>query len=124
MDKWCYSLNGEEYEGLYDSKEDAIEEGNERAYENEQETFWVGKAEKTFVPGVDVENLLENIRDNACAEGGEFAEDYLMHTTTEQERELEEKLNEVLHEWLDKYKHEVNFYSVIGEEEIAVVSVY
>lgn len=123
MGKWCYSLNGEEYKGLYDSKEDAIEEGNESAYENEKETFWVGKAEKTFVPGVDVDYLLERIIDRAEEEGGEYAEGYLDGVTNEQEMELEEKLNEVLHEWLDKHKHEVNFYSITGEEEITVVPI-
>lgn len=119
MDRWCYSLNGDEYEGFYDSKEDAIEAGNEAACDADLNTFWVGKAEKTFVPSVDVDYLLERLYDRATEEGGEHAESYLNGVTKEQEAELEEKMNEVLNEWLNKHGQEVNFYSVTNEEEIA-----
>lgn len=66
--------------------------------------------------GVDVENILEDIRERVYNECGECAEDYLMDVTRKEKEELEEKLNKELQEWLVKNKLEPGFYSIVKDE--------
>ena len=121
--KWMYSLTdseiwtGEEF----DTKEQAIEEGIKEALENQEEPFcndyfYVGQIEKVYPCGVDVDSILENVAENTV-EGLETGEDYLLYVDVEHQRELEEKLNEVLFTWMKKYDYEPNFYKIKNIEE-------
>lgn len=121
--KWGYSLNGEDYDGLYDTKEDAIKQGFIDAQEYGKEVFFVAKAVITFQPHVYAEGIIEEIQENAYDEGGEYAETYLDDVKREHLEELEEKLNEVLSNWINKYEYNPNFYSVEDIEEVQVQSV-
>lgn len=117
---YCYSLNGQDYDGYFDTKEEAIKEGTEYAVDAEKTIFFIGLAEKTFSPHIDVDWLIESIQEDAYDHGGEYAEDYLEGVTKEQKQELEEKLNDVFGAWTEKHKHEVNFYEVVDSEEITI----
>ena len=111
MSKWGYSLNGEDYFGLYDSKEEAIKEGETEAREYEKDSFFVARA-ITFQPHIYAEDVIEEIQQNAYDNGGEYAETYLDDVQRKHRDELEEKLNEVLSNWMNKYGYTPNFYSV------------
>lgn len=67
--------------------------------------------------GIDVDSVIEGVQEDAYSEGGEFSEGYLNDVTKEQEKELEQKLNEVFAAWTDKYNHHPNFYDV-GDIEV------
>lgn len=112
MSKWGYSLNGEDYFGLCDSKEEAIKEGEAEAREYEKDSFFVARAVITFQPHIYAEDVIEEIQQNAYDNGGEYAETYLDDVQRKHRDELEEKLNEVLSNWINKYGYKPNFYSV------------
>lgn len=112
--KWCVSGDGENFDATFDTKEEAIQEGKELEYDS----IYIGECADDFVPSIDADDVIERLQDEACDIGGEYGESYLEDVTKEQKEELEEKLNDVLSEWLTKYKHEVNFYSVENIEKI------
>lgn len=112
MSKWCYSLCGHNYYGVFDTKEEAIKEGETEAREYEKDSFFVARAVFTFKPHIDAENVIEEIQQNAYDNGGEYAETYLDDVKREHRDELEEKLNEVLSNWINKYGYTPDFYSV------------
>lgn len=122
--KWIYSEADSEIwsEGEFDTKEQAIEEGIKEALKNQEEPFcndyfYVGQVEKVYPSGVDVDSILENVAENT-AEGLEVGEDYLIDVDIEHQRELEEKLNEVLFAWMKKYGYEPNFFRIKNIEEV------
>ena len=49
---------------------------------------------------------------------GEASETFLDYVTKEQEKDLEEKLNAVLNEWLTKYHHQPTFYYLDNIEKV------
>lgn len=118
----------------FDSKEEAIAYGKENfeeIYEEENgekfnsetynKVFYVGKIDR-YVPSVDVDRVIENITENAYDEVGEFAEDYLDNVSKEEYGFLEEKMNEVLHKWLDETKNHPTFWKIVGVEKVIVTA--
>ena len=118
---FCYSLDGDSYTGTYATREEAIREGNQYAYDMEHETFFIGECYQSFFPSVDANLIIENIVDNAISECGDHAEDYLEDIPGEIIVELEEKMNEVLNAWIEKYGYSPHFYSVKNKEQIDVI---
>lgn len=134
--KWIMTLNDERWESNhydeFDTEQDILdyidsmssrelleiweEEYGDEIIEEGDEVFTIYYGQVLeFVPSVDAENVLDNISENAYSEVGEYAERYLYDVPKEQIEDLEEKLNEVLHNWMKKYKHEPHFYT-IGKE--------
>lgn len=117
-DKWMYQLgnsdiwNGEEYE----TKEEALKEGIKAREGNE--LLRIGQQESVGASGIDIDLLIENVAENTIDEFSEVGEGYLDDVTTEHREELEEKLNEVFFEWVNKYGYNPNFYRVVNIEEI------
>lgn len=135
--KWLLTFDDEDWTinnfGEFDSKQDLLEyiketgavqlydvwleEKGEEPDESNKVTFYIGKVED-FVPGVNVDSILDDISENAYCHGGEYAEDYLCNVSREEAHELEDALNEVLTKWIKKYKHEPHFYQIVAIEEI------
>ena len=73
------------------------------------------------IPGVDVDLILENIDYNHTEEvsrdvhGGEYLFDGI---TVEQNKELEDTLNDVLCEWMEKHDIKSNYFTITDEEII------
>lgn len=124
-DKWMYSLTDSEvWKGdEFDTKEEAITEGRKEAIRVQEEEFCndyfsVGQIEKVFPGGVDVDNILENVAENTISDICEVGDDYLCDVTREHQDELEEMLNEVLFNWMKKYKYEPTFFAIKNIEQI------
>lgn len=128
--KWMFNINeseiwiGEEY----NTKKEAIEEGikevleenkSRSAYGDTYNYFHVGQIEKVVPCGVDVDWILENVAENTI-DGMEVGEDYLNDVEKNHLDELEEKLNEVLFDWMDKYGYKPTFFKIENEEKIFV----
>lgn len=118
---WVYSTNEEIFRSdEYPSKEEAIQAAKEDlTWDGYTPAFYVGQIK--FVPlplGVDIDGMLENISVSVYDEVGEVAEDYLNDVTKEHRSELEEKVNEVVQEWMEKHKYKPNFFSVTNVEKI------
>jgi uncharacterized protein YegP (UPF0339 family) len=123
--KWQYQLTNSEIWGTsedYDTKEDAIKYGREEAKDTEYETdyFDVGQIEKYVPCGIDVDDVLDRLVDDAYDEVGEVSDGYLSVITKEQENELEEKLNQVLNEWMEKHSLIPSFYKIVNVEKVEV----
>jgi hypothetical protein len=121
--KWCYSFNGENFEGDFDTEEQAIAEAiwYYKDDEKDQDFIWVGQTQAISV-GVNVDSLLENLGEEAYEQAGEYAEDYLTNVKIEHQKVLEEKLNSVLATWMKEFKYEPNFWTVKNVEKIDVTN--
>lgn len=105
-------------EEFYDSKDIAIEYGYQMAEREGLSMFRVGLCEDTPNFGIDVDQVIENIKDAMYEEAGEVSEDYLDDITGEDALELEKELNEVFHKWQEKHNYNPSFFKIIAEEVI------
>ena len=119
--KWCYSFNEENYEGDFDTKEQAIAEAMYyyKDDEKDQDFIWVGQT-KSLSLGVNVDSVLENLSEEAYDLAGEYAEDYLSNVKLNHQKVLEERLNFVLESWMKEFKYEPNFFTVVNVEKVIV----
>ena len=125
--KWMYQIGESEIwsnSSEFNTKEEAVSEGrkevlseNKTMQEDAYMYFYIGMIEKVEPTGVDVDWMLENIAENTV-DGMEVGEDYLCDVTKEHQEELEEKLNEVLFSWMEKYKYNPTFFRIINIEKI------
>ena len=119
--KWCYSFNEENFEGTFDSREDAIAEGIFCAKdENEGVTIFYVGTQKSVVFGVNVGAIIDQLAENAIEQAGEVAVDYLRRVKIKEVLILEEKLNEVVHYWLSDFGHIPTFWTVDNVEKIDI----
>lgn len=102
------------------SREDVIADGMEYAKEEGYSSFRIGKKIPVGVPTLDIDSILESAYNQVYDEVGECAEGFLDDVTKEQQRELEEQLNEVFYNWVIKHKLQPNCYTVTNEEIIEV----
>jgi hypothetical protein len=131
--KWIINLNEDGTWGSleeFDSKEEAISYGKENfegIYEEEngekfdleieKKVFYVGQIER-YVPSVCASSLVEQIAENACDEVGEVAEDYLYDVSKEDIQLLEERLNDVLSNWIDETNNRPTFWKIVNIETV------
>lgn len=123
MSKWTYEIDIDRdiwRGGVFNTKEEAIEEGNSEAIIEGKMSFKIGITEEIFNFGIDVDRVIEDIQNTMYDEAGEIAEDYLDNVTTEHRLELERELNEVFYKWQEKHNYKPTFYRVISEEIIEV----
>jgi hypothetical protein len=116
--KWCYSYNGENFEGLCDTREEAIEEAIFE-YGEDYNVIYVGRAKEVNL-GVRIDWIIEQIGEDAYEQVGEYAEDYLRDVKQEHARLLKERFDNVLHQWLDEFGYKPNFWTVVDVEKIKI----
>ena len=109
---------GSDIEG--NSREEVIKDGMKAAKEDGLESFRIGRKIPVGVPTLDVDDILERAYEQVYNEVGEVAEGFLNDVTLEQQNELEEQLNEVFYNWINKYKLQPNCYTVLDDEVIKV----
>lgn len=111
--EWIYNSDEEVWMncGTYDTKEEAIQAGKEDYEEDSQ--FYVGQIKNMNIGvGVDADRILDDIAENVYDEVGEAAEDYLGSVPKEQLSELEDLLNDALHQWMDKHDYKSKYFRV------------
>ena len=122
-EKWSYELdiNSDMWRGgIYNSREEAIEEATREALIDDIKRFKIGQCKEVFNYGIDVEDALERINAIMYDEVGEVAEDYLYDVSEEHKEELQDKLDEVFYAWQEKYNYKPYFYTISNEEIIEV----
>lgn len=112
--KWSISTNEENYHGQFDSKEDAISEGQTYC-----RRFWVGRCVPPTPPeelftSWDVEEWLDNRLICHDDYSGEWAEDAIQETS-EQREELAAEIRKVISAWLDKHNLRPKFFVIAPE---------
>ena len=119
---WTYEKCGNEIWNtageFYYTKEDAIAAGKIFAESEGLTTFEVGEKLEITMPGIDTDSVLEHIAESVYDEVGEVAEDYLNDVKNEHQLELEEKLNEVLFNWADKYGYHPKSWKIVNIETV------
>lgn len=101
------------------SREEAIKLGMEQAKEEGLSQFNIGRQVLCGMSYISADAVIENAQEQLYDEVGEVAEGYL-DTTKEQDKELEDKLNEVFYEWHKKYNLFPTCYKVEDTETIEV----
>ena len=120
-DKWVYSMDEEVFSNsdYFDTKEEAIEAGEEYAKDCGYSQYYVGQC-KEFIPRVDAEDLIERMQEQAYEEVGEVTEDWLEDATSEAINELAEELHMLFQKWMKKYSLEPSFYRVEAIDSYSV----
>lgn len=111
--KWCVGVNSTTFTGSFDTRQEAIKEGDGCEYH----VFYIGKCKEEFEPYIHADDIIDQLQAEAYDAGGEHSEDYLRHIPKERVDELENGLNKIFQKWVSKYKYEVNFYSVSDVEK-------
>lgn len=111
---YYYSIDGERYYDIEDINDQLIVDGHEIG-----EKVIVSRGVKKEFDHSDffsVDRMIENMRESADDEMGEFAESYLDEMTGVKKGELH---NHILN-WFSENKVNVNFFGVEGIEEIEI----
>ncbi|AWZ50055.1 hypothetical protein C3495_14275 (plasmid) [Clostridiaceae bacterium 14S0207] len=103
-----------------DTREEVIKEGMKMAKEDGLAMFRIGRQIPVGVPTLDIDSILEDAYYQVYNEVGEVAEEFLEDVTSQQQKELEEKLNEVFFNWIKQHKLEPTCYSIINDEWIEI----
>lgn len=121
---WVIDLTGDDEtwitKGEAYGREEAIKLGAEIAKEQSKKCFWIGRRIKATIPRIEYEDIQERLTEQIADEYDRPGEDYLVYVTGEQEEELENKINELIVEWHEKYNLEPTCYSVEDIEKIIV----
>lgn len=124
--EWCYSFDKIDFTGGFDTKEEALEEAKaeidcDSKYSGFKGKLWIGKAVYAELTDIDADILLERIAEEAYQDAPDgHGDDYLDYVPNEQVRELEKQLNEVWHEWAEKYNHKPHWFTAVDVEEVAL----
>ena len=119
--KSAYSFDNEDYSGVYDTDGEALHDAlREIEYirkhhpERTPNLVYIGTCE-FFKPSLSGSSwdIIEAVLQQADDEGfGEWTGDYLSVIPEKQMEELEEGLEKVFQEWIDKYNHHATFFIV------------
>lgn len=102
---WNFDREEATWNNSGESIKECIEEARLYAEDEGQEFVYIGEV-TNHVPTIDAERVIDNLTEQAYYECGECSEGWLDGAKTE---ELEEKLNEVLQEWLKETNQEPTF---------------
>lgn len=119
-EKWIYSEREDlywEYSEEFDTKEQAIESAKEDE-EIECSTVFIGKKTEPAICGIDIDSILENIAEGSTIGLDGYGEDFLEDISKEHLDELEDKLNNVFLEWMNKHNYNPTWFEVIDVEEV------
>lgn len=129
-EQWAYSFNDEDYEGCFDSKEEAIEEAKSifleeaemAGYEPDddagQPEVWVGIA---VTPPIEwtpyAEYYIESMQDH-LEYYGELAENFPDQYSEDDVKELDRRLNDTVRQWLKDRSVTPGFFVIDRSEKI------
>lgn len=117
---WAFSYDEELFHGNFGSKEEVINEALEYKDSYDQDYFFVGQIDEEVGISIDVDSLLEEINEGVYERVGELADDYLVDVDKEHVRILEDRLNDVLYEWMDEFGYKPNFWTIKNVEKIYI----
>lgn len=120
-DKWNYYLDDDDCTCMdfFDSKEAALKAGMEEAKRERADTITVGRVEE-FVPDAGRYSylLIDDLRDQAYDEGGDYADDWLDDVNNDDFEDLGNLLDDAVKRWLDRHpEYKPNFYTLTNTEK-------
>lgn len=122
-EKWTITQNEEWWNNEeFNSKESAIKAGKDYKYGYPNEDFYVGQIyditfeeNELYDPSEYIINALSDSLYDMCEE---CAENWYENITKEQEKELDEMVNEAIFRWIEKNKLQPNCYTIENVELI------
>jgi len=122
--QWMYNLNAcsENWQSeSFDTKEGAVIAGLEEYNEDDrdQNYYEVGQIH-LHIPSVNVDWLIDNVREEAYEQSGESADDWLDQVSREQQSILEERMNKVLIDWLKEVNEIPKFGTMTNVQTIQI----
>ena len=119
--KWVTSFTGEEYDyEEFDTKIQAIQYLKEENY-NECRYAYIGQVE-LYHPQIDVDKVIEQLSEDSYNDSPEWGGGYLIDCPQEQIDDLENMLNVVLKEWIDKWNNYPKHFTVKNVETVCLES--
>ena len=120
-DKFAYSFDGENFDDICDSVEEALHDARIQAscFDEPIETVYIGEV-WDFEPKVDVDSVIERLQDDADDEAYEASEYYLQDVSDEEANKLEAMLTETFNKWARETGNEPNFFVVKDVKEYSL----
>lgn len=117
MSKYSFSTNEENYEGEYDTPEDAALECLTGEHEDFPKRCWTGRNVPAPAPEsyFYIEDLIDHVSCQDCYIGDHA--DGWYFGTREQESEINEAVQKLIGEWLDRHSLRPMFYNVTEIQE-------
>lgn len=112
--KYAYSTDQENYEGEFDSREEAALEAF--ASDEDAETAWIGIM-VTPPRRPNAEWLIEKVAEDTTEESGEWSDGYLENIPDEAKAELQFGLQKLWDEWEAKWKLEPQWFNINASRE-------
>lgn len=105
----------------FDLKAQAIEAAKEYYSPEDQKEFYVGQiCVISNSITVDSEGVLDDIASSIYDEVGEAAEDYLNYVKREEWEILNERLTQVVREWMKEFSYEPSFFRIENTEKFEI----
>ena len=121
--KYAYSFNGEEYEGPFDSYDEALQAAKDanldEYHDDRYEVVYIGEC-IWYKPHVSADNVIEAIQDDAYDQAGDFAINYLDDVTKEHRNKLESLLTGIFNIWAKDYGYKPSFFTVENVKEVKI----
>ena len=125
--KYVYSIDGEYYEGLFDSIDDALNEAKQsEQFKQYLEKYRVGAIQVDVAecvpgkaPNVNADYVIEQVGDDAYSEGGEVTDNYLTGIKSEHMTELEEMLSETFNKWAAEHQYLPNWFDILKDTVVS-----
>lgn len=125
-ENWIVDINGDneelwfpEIENLQ-SREEAIQAGMEVAKNEGLKAFKIGVIEYATVPDLDGCWILEQMQEQLNNDYAEASDGYLDDVTSEHEKELADKINEVIYQWSKEHNYLPSCFTIYEGETIEV----
>lgn len=110
MNKYCHSVDGELYNGMFDTEEEAMEDA--RGSYPDLEEIYIGTCTESTLRWISNEDqIIDSIIENLYEDVGEFAENF--EVTSEQEVKLGRMIDETVKAWIAQENIKPNCYQVL-----------
>lgn len=112
--KYCWSYDGECYEGLFDTEKEAIEDAKGSFMSEREDAVYIGICETPILSWVThEEEIVESIYEDLYEQCGEASENF--EITREQELELANRIDKCVEQWIKDMKIKPNCWKVVNE---------
>lgn len=111
--RYCWSSDGEYYNGSFDTEQEAIEDAKETVNDVCEEVYVGTCKEPVLSWNSNEEEIIESMYDNLYEECGEVSESF--EITREQELELANRIDKCVKQWIKDMKIKPNCWTVVNE---------
>lgn len=109
---YCFSTDGEEFGGEFDTVEEALKEARQ-PYQGAGPVVYVGENEP-FKPSIDGVGIIESMQEQAYGAIGEEAESYLENVNRDDIKKLGDMMTDTFNKWAKETGNEPNIFFAVN----------